>query len=324
MRLLEGGRPGCLLTWPSLLKSNVMNKFLFMYMSCMYLLMNIFNAYPDISINQQLMFSAFFISLFGIPHGAIDNIIARHKTGINNVVFYIIYLLVFLVFLAVWYINPQIALWSFLIISAYHFGESQLVPLIKSKKYNHLVFFLWGIWLITSLLFFNSIELEEIANSTTAFSIDKNTLSIIPSMFYVFSIFLVSALIILSINKILKVKHLFQELFTLILVSMTFHIFPFIVGFTMYFVFLHSIRVMFHEYDFLKSRIEKLSYTAFIKLLLPNTIMFLLGVIIFLFLYSHNYFTPSLSEILIISISCVTVPHAFVMMKFYKGQTQLS
>ena len=54
-----------------------MNKFLFMYMCCMYLLMNIFNAYPDISINQQLIFSAF-LSLFGIPHGAIDNIIARH------------------------------------------------------------------------------------------------------------------------------------------------------------------------------------------------------------------------------------------------------
>ncbi len=293
-------------------------------MCCMYLLMNIFNVYPDISINHQLIFSAFFISFFGIPHGAIDNIIARHKTGINNIVFYIIYLLVFLVFLAVWYINPKVALWTFLIISAYHFGESQLVPLIKSKKYHHLVFFLWGVWLITSLLFFNSIELELIANSSKAFSLEKNTLSILPSLFYGSSISIFIVLIILSLNKILKVNHLFQELFTLILLALTFHIFPFIIGFTMYFVFLHSIRVMYHEYDFLKSRIEQLSYTAFIKLLLPNTIMFLLGVVIFLFLHSYNYFTLSLSEILIISISCVTVPHAFVMMKFYKGQTQLS
>ncbi len=293
-------------------------------MCCMYFLMNIFNAYPDISINHQLISSAFFISFFGIPHGAIDNIITRHKTGINNIVFYIIYLIFFLVFLAVWYINPNLALWTFLIISAYHFGESQLVPLIKSKKYNHLIFFLWGIWLITSLLFFNSRELEEIANFSTTFSVDKNTLSILPSLFYASSISLFLVLIILTLNKTLKANHLFQELFTLILLALTFHIFPFIVGFTMYFVFLHSIRVMYHEYDFLKSRIEKLSYTAFIKLLLPNTIMFLLGVVIFLFLYSYNFLTLSLSEILIISISCVTVPHAFVMMRFYKGQTQLS
>ena len=293
-------------------------------MCCMYLLMNIFNAYPEISINHQLISSAFFISFFGVPHGAIDNIITRHKTGINNIVFYIIYLIFLLVFLAVWYINANLALWTFLIISAYHFGESQLVPLIKSKKYNHLIFFLWGIWLITSLLFFNSRELEEIANFSTTFSIDQNTLSILPSLFYASSISLFLVLIILTLNKILKANHLFQELFTLILLALTFHIFPFIVGFTMYFVFLHSIRVMYHEYDFLKSRIEELSYTAFIKLLLPNTIMFLLGVVIFLFLYSYNFLTLSLSEILIISISCVTVPHAFVMMRFYKGQTQLS
>lgn len=293
-------------------------------MCCMYLLMNIFNAFPEISINHQLISSAFFISFFGVPHGAIDNIITRHKTGINNIVFYIIYLIFLLVFLAVWYINANLALWTFLIISAYHFGESQLVPLIKSKKYNHLIFFLWGIWLITSLLFFNSRELEEIANFSTTFSIDQNTLSILPSLFYASSISLFLVLIILTLNKILKANHLFQELFTLILLALTFHIFPFIVGFTMYFVFLHSIRVMYHEYDFLKSRIEELSYTAFIKLLLPNTIMFLLGVVIFLFLYSYNFLTLSLSEILIISISCVTVPHAFVMMRFYKGQTQLS
>ena len=65
-----------------------MNKFLFMYMCCMYLLMNVFNLYPDLSLNHQLLFSAFFISCFGIPHGAIDNIIAHHKTGMNNIVFY--------------------------------------------------------------------------------------------------------------------------------------------------------------------------------------------------------------------------------------------
>ena len=301
-----------------------MNKFLFMYMSCLYLLMNIFNAYPDISINHQIIFSAFFISFFGIPHGAIDHIIARYKKGIDSIVFYIIYLLVLLVFLAVWYIKPNVALWTFLIISAYHFGESQLVPLIKSKKYNHLIFFLWGTWLIISLLFFNSTELEEIAKSSTAFSIDKKTLSILTPLFHVSSISLFVILLILSLNKILKANHLFQELFTLILVAITFHIFPIIVGFTMYFVFLHSIRVLYQEYDFLKSRIKELSYTSFIKLLLPNTIMFLFGVTIFLFLNSYNYFTISLGEILIISISCVTVPHAFIMMKFYKGQTHLS
>ena len=301
-----------------------MNKFLFMYMCCMYLLMNIFNAYPDISINHQLIFSAFFISFFGIPHGAIDNVIARHKTGINNIVFYIIYLLIFLIFLTVWYISPNVALWTFLLISAYHFGESQLVPLIKAKKYNHIIFFLWGTWLIVSLLFFNSIELEEIANQSTAFSINKKTLSILPPLFYLLSISLFVVLVSLSAKKILKVNHFFQEIFTLILLALTFHIFPFIVGFTMYFVFLHSIRVLYQEYDFLKSRIKKLSYTSFIKLLLPNTIMFLCGVAIFLFLYSYNYFTLSLSEILIVSISCVTVPHAFVMMRFYKGQIQLS
>ena len=142
--------------------------------------------------------------------------------------------------MTVWYISPNVALWTFLLISAYHFGESQLVPLIKAKKYNHIIFFLWGTWLIVSLLFFNSIELEEIANQSTAFSINKKTLSILPPLFYLLSISLFVVLVSLSVSKILKVNHLFQEIFTLILLALTFHIFPFIVGFTMYFVFLHS------------------------------------------------------------------------------------
>ena len=301
-----------------------MNRFLFMYLSCVYLLMNLFNAYQDISINHQLIFSAFFISFFGIPHGAIDNIIARHKTGINNIVFYIIYLLVLLIFLSIWYMSPDIALWTFLLISAYHFGESQLVSLFKSNKFNHLVFLIWGIWLIVCLMYFNSNELQEIGGYSTIFSVDRNILSILPIVFYVTSIAIFSILILMSLNKNLTLNHLFQELFTLGLVALTFYIFPFVIGFTLYFVFLHSIRVMYQEYDFLKSRINELSYSSFIKLLLPNTIMFLFGLIIFLFLYSYNYFTISLSEILIISISCVTVPHAFVMMRFYKEQTHLS
>tara|TARA_B100001564_G_scaffold124149_1_gene103656 strand:- start:1166 stop:2026 length:861 start_codon:yes stop_codon:yes gene_type:complete len=286
--------------------------------------MNLFNAYQDISINHQLIFSAFFISFFGIPHGAIDNIIARHKTGINNIVFYIIYLLVLLIFLSIWYMAPDIAFWTFLLISAYHFGESQLVSLFKSNKYNHFVFLLWGTWLIVCLMYFNSSELEEIGGYSTIFSVNKNILSILPIVFFITSISLFSILILLSLIKNLTLNHLFQELFTLGLVALTFYIFPFVIGFTLYFVVLHSIRVMYQEYDFLKSRINKLSYSSFIKLLLPNTIMFLFGLVIFLLLYSNNYFTISLSEILIVSISCVTVPHAFVMMRFYKEQTHLS
>ena len=209
-------------------------------------------------------------------------------------------------------------------ISAYHFGESQLVTLFRSNKFNHFVFLLWGTWLIVCLMYFNSSELEEIGNYSTIFSVNRSILSILPIVFFVTSISLFSILILLSLNKNLTLNHLFQELFTLGLVALTFYIFPFVIGFTLYFVFLHSIRVMYQEYDFLKSRINKLSYSSFIKLLLPNTIMFLFGLVIFLLLYSNNYFTISLSEILIVSISCVTVPHAFVMMRFYKEQTHLS
>ena len=301
-----------------------MNKFLFMYMCCMYLLMNVFNLYPDLSLSHQLLFSAFFISCFGIPHGAIDNIIAHHKTGMNNIVFYTIYLIVFLVFLAVWYLHPTLALSTFLVISAYHFGESQLVKVIKSSSFNHLIFFLWGSWLIISLLFFNSVEIQEIAQTTTLFSVGTDTFSMLPSLFYGTSVSLILVLLILTFKNLMSSNHLFQEVFTLFLLGLTFRLFPIIIGFTMYFVFLHSIRVMYHEYDFLKTRIKQLSRIAFIKLLLPNTIMFLFGLTIFLIIHFYNYFTLSLTEILIISISCVTVPHAFIMMKFYKDQTQVA
>lgn len=92
--------------------------------------------YPQfISSQAAIGLTVFLILLIGIPHGAIDHVLyencARNlprKSGIHIAAdhilyFYWNYLMIMAIWAAVWITIPEAALLSFLVVSAYHFGE---------------------------------------------------------------------------------------------------------------------------------------------------------------------------------------------------------
>ena len=103
-----------------------MNKFSFLYLVLLYALANLYTFYGNISFQNQIIGSFFLISLFGIPHGSIDNVIFLNETKISKSKFYFLYILSILIYSVFWYIIPLYSLILFFLISSYHFGESQL------------------------------------------------------------------------------------------------------------------------------------------------------------------------------------------------------
>ena len=75
----------------------------------------------------------------GIPHGSVDHIVAfvnpEARRFKSKFIFYLVYLSLIIINMILWIISPIIGLALFLVISCYHFGETQV---IGSVSYTHL------------------------------------------------------------------------------------------------------------------------------------------------------------------------------------------
>ena len=297
-----------------------MNPITFIFLISLYALFNIYEAIGGIKIENQIIYCSMLIIAFGIPHGALDHILFFKKRNTSQIKFYSIYLGLVLSFIILWIYFPLLSLTLFLIISAFHFGESQFEE-IEIKKYTHslLLYLIWGLSLLINLIFYNVNEL----NDFTTFFEDTESFyylynhEYITYGFILFNIVTVCMLLNLIRMKIINWNKLFSELFLFGLIHLTFYLFPFIIGFTLYFVILHSIKVMNYEYNFLKNESKNFNWVNFLKLVTPYTLLSLFFTGLF-FVLSYNDIIPiSIPLLSIIIISAITLPHAIVMHIFY-------
>jgi len=295
-----------------------LNKFTFTYLIFVYALFAIFTLNGEINLDNQVIGSIILISFFGIPHGAIDNIIYLSSNKITRVRFYLLYIVTIIVYCVLWWLTPIISLVFFLFLSSYHFGESQLVDYsFVSKK--RIIYLFWGFALLSNLIFYNNNELLLLSNQfidTESFSNIFNVL-IFKYIFYFSNLIIFSLLVYENYKLSISNQHLMNEIFLLILIHITFYLFPIIISFTLYFIFLHSIKVLKQEFDYLKSLQSDLNLLKFIKLLYPHTLLSIVFLVIFLLLMNFGYINISIFLFSIIGISVITLPHAIIMSNFY-------
>ena len=170
-----------------------------------------------------------------------------------------------------WIFFPFWSLLLFLLISAFHFGESQFSEIKTARLIKYLLFPVWGIALLSTLMHYN---LQELINITTYFK-DTNDLQIMYDQGLIYKLYLatnigsVLLLLILCLKSQMSLDRFFSELFLLAILHITFYLFPFLIAFTMYFVILHSIQVMHQEFQFLKRDSDSFKFIDFLKILTP-------------------------------------------------------
>ena len=266
----------------------------------------------------QVIGSIVLISLFGIPHGAIDNIIYLSSNKITRVRFYLIYIVTIIIYCFFWWLTPIVSLIFFLFLSSYHFGESQLVDYSFINK-KRIIYLFWGFALLSTLIFYNNNELLHLSKQfmdTEKFSQVFNI--IIFKYIFCFSHFILVSLLVYENYKLsISNQQLMNEIFLLILIHITFYLFPIIISFILYFIFLHSIKVLKQEFDYLKSLQSDLNLLKFIKLLYPHTLLSIVFLVIFLLLMNFKLINISAFLFSIIGISVITLPHAIIMTNFY-------
>ena len=298
-----------------------MNVFTFIFVVCLYALYHVFEAYTDISVEQQLAVASLLILAFGIPHGAIDHVLFFKKNTTSQLKFYGAYLGLILLFLVGWFVEP---LWSFvffLVLSAFHFGESQLNDLkLKRSSLRPVLFLTWGLTLLLTLIYYNT---EELIGYTGFF---KDTAvfqavyqyEFLSEAFIALNALTVGMLFVFIKRGSFDWNRLGGELFLLALIHLTFFLFPFIIGFTMYFVVLHSLRVMSQEFQFLKKEEDAFSFRDFLRLLMPYSLLSVFFTMVTFWLSWIDFIPVSIPLLALIIISTITLPHAVVMHLFYK------
>lgn len=270
--------------------------------------------------------AAILVTIVGIPHGAIDHTLFLKSTRSNLTVFFTFYLLLIGLYVYLWIHWPVMSMAFFLMLSSYHFGQSQLQKyLAVNKSIRWIMYVLWGTVIISGLIVFNFDEILKLMNNDAEFLLFQPLFQ-----YSYFSTLFVGSLVLLLgflvfFSKQMGWSSIGRELLYLGLILITFYSQPLFLGFSLYFATSHSLDVMFSEYRFLLKRNQSFNIAKFLKSLLPFTLLSLFGIAFLMMLIIFNWIAVNPILLLFIVISSLTLPHSVVMEYFYRKQqkTQL-
>ena len=290
--------------------SSLRHSIIFFTLSCLFLgtLKNDLSYWETGSSFLNIL-CLFLILTIGISHGALDHLkgyklLNKYKIS-NNIIFYISYLSIGLVFIFLWLIVPAFILLLFLIIAIYHFGKEDLIYI---EKQNFFKFLLLGSPIILAPLSFhfnetlNIFEMLYIENQsfiqTSYFFKEKN----------IFTILLIIFLVIGWYYSGYENRTQFLlEKTGIIILNFTCH--P-LIAFTIYFCFLHSVRHSFKLANELNEKDFKKGFREFLNKALPLTLVTaILFIVCLIFLTNYYVLNEAIYKVIFIGLASLTFPH---------------
>jgi Brp/Blh family beta-carotene 15,15'-monooxygenase len=265
--------------------------------------------------------------IIGIPHGATDDHIFR-ETGLasklqtSKVAFYGSYILIAVFYAGLWFIWPAGSFTFFLLISIYHFGQSQMFYLNSKAFWTFkLPFYLvWGSYVLFLPIMFSYPEAKPIITELLGYKpmgakpVTSNALTVALMLMGVNLVFLVIA----ELRQMLTRQQFIQELVNLGVLGLLAYTTPLFVAFITYWALWHSFNSMIEISTFLTKQAGNLNVKGFYKRALPLSLITFSG-IAFVFWLSKSFgSTESMVAIFFIIIAAITLPHSVLMDVLYK------
>jgi beta-carotene 15,15'-dioxygenase len=282
--------------------------------------------FPDFFLNSRYYILALIILLIGMPHGALDHIIAEKLDRWNGdtkqkIIFYSWYLALVGIYSVLWVFFPLFSFAFFMIITWYHFGQADAERFKLDGVWKHLLHFSRG-FTVVGLIAYGDLEYaSDVIESITNFSVANYSSEFIAPDTASYIIALVYPVVFVVVALIQRMKWIeFVAFFTDALVVPALFLFADPVwAFSIYFGLWHSynhVRVML---AFLNDQHESYSFSTFYK---NSFIYSLLSYIGLLFVYNiTNAFGQEeyLVSLLFVVISVLTLPHMVVVQKLYRS-----
>ncbi len=268
-----------------------------------------------------------FMIVSGIPHGATDHLVYKYTQEqqgqqVSYGTFLLVYLLAMLVYGVCWYFFPVFSLSTFLLISAYHFGQSQLlyVNFSESRPFKWILYLSWGLTVLMGIVLFHWEHSREILSNF----IPLHFLTYIDNVEYISMIPWIMTFICLFLLTITWIKGgmgrskwLMEEL-NLLILMLLFANTSLLVSFAIYFGVWHALASIMTEINELKKKNQYFSAIQFVKEALPLSLISFVGIAILLILAHYLGAVISPYLLFFIAISTLTLPHMYFMNKFYR------
>lgn len=278
-----------------------------------------------VSGELEIILGFILIFSFGISHGSNDifliNSISNTKTQYPFFKVLITYLLTVLSAVILFYFFPLVGLTLFIIFSAYHFGEqhweNKLLHIPKNLK--NVFYSVYGLLLLQLLFILNHNDVIEVIFSITKHTISKNL--IIYS--FAFNSIIFTFLILSFYSKFAFFKKIIlKELLLLLIFIIIFKVSTLIWGFTIYFIFWHSIPSLYSQVDFIYGSFNKKNVLKYYMKAFPYWLLSLVGISIVYIIFKEE---KMFYAIFFSFIAAVTFPHTLVINKmFLNKKTQPS
>jgi len=279
-------------------------------------------TFPGFLLQIQYPLLGILLVGIGLPHGATDYLLFRriNKSQLNNyqiLKFFTIYISAVLGFLALWLILPLLSFIIFILISSYHFGQSNWENIIIPKKYSILLNLFWGAFAIGGSVLWHWQDSKIIIGQVLGFMpdfpqicMDYTQLSLI-AINCIFILFL-------KYNQTISSFQLLKEFGKLVVLCCLFYFTPMLVGFALYFTLWHSLGSLMSQLSYYKKLWPQFTLTDYYRQAAPYTILAVIGFVIMVF--GHSYILPGVSVIstFLVFIACVTFPHIIVVDERYQ------
>lgn len=284
---------------------------------------------PQFTDNLAIWVVLASVFIIGIPHGAIDHVMAAELYNLNqtlkdHLLFYASYLLVMVVVGALWIFYPVWGMIFFLVISIYHFGQADMEDFLSMKRPgNRLLHINRGLLIIGLIVF---------ADTTVTYPIMADAMRISQAQFSAFMpepqiaiAMLAGIYITTSLFGIVtdRVKRTGTYILDSALLAAVLYITGPLIGFGLYFALWHSAGHINEMRQFFESRGKSLSVGQFYIKALPFTLVSIFGLALLLGVNVTLNLENQFLSLMFILISVLTLPHMLIVERMYEEKKQV-
>ena len=268
-----------------------------------------------ISNTAQIIVGFAFILTFGILYGANDLLLIRNidsnKEQLSLLKLLLYYLIVVGFGALLFWIIPWLALFLFIIVSGYHFGEQQWQNLEKSNLFKFFEF-TYGLFILMLLFIFHVKEVQEVILNITSIAISKNYFSVglaITTLLLIILGFYFSQKLIEFRSKCIL------ETFYLVVFTIIFKVSSLIWGFAIYFILWHSIPSIINQVIYLKGEFNRKNFITYIKTAFAYWMISLIGIAVLYLLFKD---VKIFNALFFSFLAAITFPHVLVIYILFK------
>ena len=262
------------------------------------------------------------VLLIGIPHGANDFLLFRRLQGLHLsrkqvFRFFILYLAAVFAYLLGWLLIPVSAMVLFLIISAYHFGQSNWYYLNLPRWMATIVYLVWGAFVLGGALLWHWEESSRVVLQLVGYAPTCSNV-VMDSVQWTLLGANLLLLLYLRFTRQVTSQQMYREAINLGVLSFLLLHTPLLVGFTIYFTLWHSLSSLLNQIIFFRSQWPSFTWLTYYRQAIPYTLLAIIGLFVLFLFQSMLFSNVSFVSTFFILIACITLPHIVLIEESFK------